>query len=54
MVHLNVNSLELAPELERFEGFMFDHQVLEIRDSKARAIKSKRDTFRELQIVDYT
>ncbi|KAI8523512.1 hypothetical protein RHMOL_Rhmol13G0079900 [Rhododendron molle] len=29
-------------------------EVLEIRDSKARAIKSKRDTFRELQIVDYT
>lgn len=33
---------------------MFDHQVLEIRDSEARAIKSNRDTFRELQIVDYT
>ncbi|XP_058198774.1 shewanella-like protein phosphatase 1 isoform X2 [Rhododendron vialii] len=29
-------------------------EVLEIRDSQARAIKSKRDTFRELQIVDYT
>ncbi|KAH7836645.1 hypothetical protein Vadar_003851 [Vaccinium darrowii] len=29
-------------------------EVLEIRDSKARAIKSERDTVRELQIVDYT
>uniref|UniRef100_A0A5B7BVF8 Calcineurin-like phosphoesterase domain-containing protein n=1 Tax=Davidia involucrata TaxID=16924 RepID=A0A5B7BVF8_DAVIN len=28
-------------------------EVLEIRDNKARVIRSKRDTFSELQVVDY-
>ncbi|CAK9164151.1 unnamed protein product [Ilex paraguariensis] len=29
-------------------------EVLEIRDNKARVIRSKRDTFSELQVIDYT
>ncbi|KAL6967752.1 Glycosylated integral ER membrane protein [Sarracenia purpurea var. burkii] len=29
-------------------------EVLEIRDAKARVIRSKRDAFNELQVVDYT
>lgn len=34
--------------------FVYCHQVLEIREGRARVIRSKGDTYRELQVVDYT
>jgi hypothetical protein len=30
------------------------HQVLEIRDDKARVLRSRKDTYSEFQVVDYT
>jgi hypothetical protein len=30
------------------------HQVLEIRDDKARVIRSRMDTYGEFQVFDYT
>lgn len=41
-------------DVERiFFSWTSAHQVLEIRDDTARVIRSKRDTFSELDIVDY-
>jgi hypothetical protein len=34
-------------------NLMTIHQVLEIRDNKARVIRSRRDAYSELQAIDY-